>query len=97
MLLIAWEYAKLVLWFSSVSLFLLFLGPSYITGSACSSSLTALHQALHSIKQGECDMAIVAAAKVSLSPAYDKQFQKLGMLSNDGRCASFDEKGTVSL
>ncbi|XP_053376816.1 fatty acid synthase-like [Mercenaria mercenaria] len=68
-------------------------GPSYTIDSACSSSLLALDQALYNIRSGLCDAAIVGGAHLCLNPAVAIQFMKLGMLSPEGMCKSFDTEG----
>ena len=68
-------------------------GPSYAIDTACSSSLLALDQALHAIRGGQCDAAVVGGCSLCLKPSTTLQFQKLGMLSPDGACKSFDESG----
>ena len=42
-------------------------GPSLVVDTACSSSLTALHTACNSIRCGDCDGALVAAADLIIS------------------------------
>ena len=74
---------------------LLFTGPSYAVDTACSSSLLALDHALHSIRAGHCDSALVGGANLTLKPAVAAQFLKLGMLSPDGMCKSFDAEGRL--
>ncbi|WAR25075.1 FAS-like protein [Mya arenaria] len=69
-----------------------FKGPSYAVDTACSSSLLALDHALHSIRSGLCDAAVVGGSHLCLKPAIAVQFMKLGMLSPDGMCKSFDAK-----
>ncbi|KAL4239386.1 hypothetical protein ACF0H5_000203 [Mactra antiquata] len=76
-----------------LSFFFDFKGPSYTIDTACSSSLLALDQALHSIRSGQCDAAVVGGANLCLKPAVAVQFMKLGMLSPDGMCKSFDAEG----
>jgi len=76
---------------------LLFTGPSYAVDTACSSSLLALDHALHSIRAGHCDSALVGGANLTLKPAVAAQFLKLGMLSPDGMCKSFDAEGRLAL
>jgi len=68
-------------------------GPSYATDTACSSSLLALDQALHAIRSGQCEAAIVGGTSLCLKPHTTLQFQRLGMLSPGGACRSFDASG----
>ncbi|XP_029176907.1 fatty acid synthase-like [Nylanderia fulva] len=65
-------------------------GPSYAIDTACSSSLVALHQAVLAIRTGECDSAIVGGMSLLLDPANALHFHQLNMLSNDGKCKTFD-------
>ncbi|WAR19700.1 FAS-like protein [Mya arenaria] len=76
-----------------LSFFFDFKGPSYAVDTACSSSLLALDHALYSIRSGLCDAAVVGGSNLCLKPAMAVQFMKLGMLSPDGMCKSFDAKG----
>ncbi|XP_070161148.1 fatty acid synthase-like [Polyergus mexicanus] len=66
-------------------------GPSYTIDSACSSCLFAMERAFRSIRSGECDAAIVGGANLCLNPLMSLQFTRLGVLSPDGVCRSFDE------
>lgn len=68
-------------------------GPSIALDTACSSSLLALHNAYQAIRSGECPAAIVGGINVLLKPNTSLQFMKLGMLSPEGACKSFDEAG----
>lgn len=70
-------------------------GPSYAVDTACSSSLLALDHALHALRSGLCDAAIVGGCSVCLRPSTAMQFQKLGMLAPDGACKSFDSSGMI--
>ncbi|XP_050677552.1 fatty acid synthase-like [Leptidea sinapis] len=65
-------------------------GPSYTVDSACSSSLYALEHAFRSIRDGHCDAAIVGGSNLCLHPYVSLQFSRLGVLSLDGKCKSFD-------
>ncbi|KAJ8712849.1 hypothetical protein PYW08_008153 [Mythimna loreyi] len=65
-------------------------GPSYTVDSACSSSLYALEHAFRAIRDGHCDSAIVGGSNLCLHPYVSLQFSRLGVLSPDGRCKSFD-------
>jgi len=65
-------------------------GPSFIVDTACSSSIVALHTACTSLREGECDMAIVGGVNLILSPETMMTFSQARMLSPDGRCKTFD-------
>ncbi|CAK1541813.1 unnamed protein product [Leptosia nina] len=65
-------------------------GPSYTVDSACSSSLYAMEHAFRAIRDGHCDAAIVGGSNLCLHPYVSLQFSRLGVLSPDGRCKSFD-------
>ena len=67
-----------------------FRGPSVPIDTACSSSLIAIHQAVESIKSGDCEVAIAGGVNVLASPMLFITFGKAGMLSKDGRCKTFD-------
>ena len=67
-------------------------GPSAPLDTACSSSLVATHRALESMHVGSCDMAIVGGVQAMCSPAAYIAFGQAGMLSDDGKCKTFDEK-----
>lgn len=65
-------------------------GPAEVIDTACSSSLVALHHAVQSLRQKECDFAIVGAVNLMLSPEAHICFSRAGMLSRTGRCNTFD-------
>jgi acyl transferase domain-containing protein/predicted naringenin-chalcone synthase/NADPH:quinone reductase-like Zn-dependent oxidoreductase/NAD(P)-dependent dehydrogenase (short-subunit alcohol dehydrogenase family) len=65
-------------------------GPSMAIDTACSSSLVALHLATNAIHLGECDAAVVGGVNLMLHPATSVGFSKLGVLSPDGKCHTFD-------
>ncbi|KAA1246068.1 SDR family NAD(P)-dependent oxidoreductase [Aquimarina sp. RZ0] len=67
-------------------------GPSEPVDTACSSSLIAIHRAVEHIEQGHCDMAIAGGVNALLSPELTLSFSQAGMLSEDGRCKTFDQK-----
>ncbi|KAL6094787.1 fasn [Pungitius sinensis] len=76
-----------------LSYFFDFSGPSTAIDTACSSSLLALENAFHAIRQGHCDAALVGGVNLLLKPNTSVQFMKLGMLSPEGTCKSFDSSG----
>ncbi|KAL0179250.1 hypothetical protein M9458_024692, partial [Cirrhinus mrigala] len=65
-------------------------GPSTAIDTACSSSLLALENAFNAIRHGQCDAALVGGVNLLLKPNTSVQFMKLGMLSPEGTCKSFD-------
>lgn len=67
-------------------------GPSLAVDTACSSSSTALHLALRSLDDGECDAAIVCGANMILTPYLTKGFKRARLLAKDGIVKCFDEK-----
>ena len=69
-----------------------FKGPSISLDTACSSSLVAITEGVRSLRNGECDIAIVGGVNVILDPKVNDGLYKANMLSRDGRCFSFDER-----
>jgi len=67
-------------------------GPSWAVDTACSSSLVAVHQAVQSLRSGECDLALAGGVSIIFTPDWTVAFQKAGMLANDGRCKTFDSR-----
>ncbi|XP_050353710.1 fatty acid synthase-like [Nymphalis io] len=65
-------------------------GPSYTIDSGCSGTLYALDQAFKAIHEGICDTAIVGGSNLCLHPYVSLHFFRLGALSADGRCKTFD-------
>ncbi|GAA6617367.1 SDR family NAD(P)-dependent oxidoreductase [Scytonema sp. NUACC26] len=75
-----------------ISYFFNFHGPSVAVDTACSSSLVAIHQAINALKENECEMVLVGGVNVLCTPTYYISFSKLGMLSPQGQCKTFDAK-----
>lgn len=71
-------------------------GPSTAIDTACSSSLLALENAFNAIRHGQCDAALVGGVNLLLKPNTSVQFMKLGMLSPEGTCKSFDASGEIT-
>ncbi|MGP8297707.1 type I polyketide synthase [Streptomyces inhibens] len=73
-----------------LSYFLGAQGPSMAVDTACSSSLVAAHLAVRALRSGESDLAIAAGVNLMLAPGTTVSLAKLGALSPDGRCKTFD-------
>ncbi|VWD01686.1 SDR family NAD(P)-dependent oxidoreductase [Burkholderia lata] len=73
-----------------IAYFLNLEGPTVAVDTACSSSLVALHLACQSIRGGDCDMAVAGGIALMVTPQMHIWNSKSGMLSQLGRCASFD-------
>ncbi|MEU4781489.1 amino acid adenylation domain-containing protein [Micromonospora sp. NPDC023633] len=73
-------------------------GPSVSVGTACSTSLVAVHMARQSLLAGECDLAL--AGGVSVFPAQRQGYlhHDGGIFSPDGHCRPFDAdaRGTIA-
>ena len=65
-------------------------GPAMVCNTACSSSLSALNCAVNSLKNGQCDMAVVGGVNLMLSPLGFVGLSQFNALSSDGRCKTFD-------
>ncbi|MEU1329464.1 SDR family NAD(P)-dependent oxidoreductase [Streptomyces sp. NPDC005865] len=66
-----------------------FQGPSNAVDTACSSALTAVHQACEVLRTGRSPLAIAGGVNVLLSPAGFVGFSGASMLSPTGRCRPF--------
>lgn len=66
-------------------------GPSITIDTACSSSLVAVDAAVMNLRAGTCDVALAGGVNLILSPKPYLMTCQAGMLSIDGRCATFDE------
>ncbi|WP_328726404.1 polyketide synthase [Streptomyces sp. NBC_00259] len=73
-----------------VSFFLDLHGPSMTIDTLCSSSLVALHTAVRSIRDGECEQAIVAGVHLAMSPQYFQLGARLRSFSPTHALRPFD-------
>jgi hypothetical protein len=72
-------------------------GPSYVVDTACSSSMFAIEHAYRAMREGLCDSAIVGGCSLCLHPYVSLNFFRLGILSHQGACRSFDKDGMYLL
>ncbi|KAI9689893.1 MAG: Type I Iterative PKS [Bathelium mastoideum] len=69
-------------------------GPSMTIDTGCSGSLVALHQACQSLRMRESNMALVGGTNLILAPDAMVPMSLLGILNPDGRCYTFDTRGS---
>lgn len=72
-------------------------GPALNVYTACSTSLVAVCQAVQSLQNFQCDMALAGGVSISFPQHRGYQFQEGGITSPDGHCRAFDVNaaGTV--
>jgi acyl transferase domain-containing protein/acyl carrier protein len=76
-----------------VSYFCNFHGPSVTLDTMCSSSLTAIHSACQSIRNGGCELAIAGGVNVSIHPNKYLILAQGKFVSSKGCCESFGKGG----
>ncbi|MET9296823.1 SDR family NAD(P)-dependent oxidoreductase [Streptomyces sp. NPDC003077] len=64
-------------------------GPSLAVDTACSSALTAVHEACERIRSGGSRLALAGGINILLSPYAYAGFSAASMLSPTGRCRAF--------
>lgn len=65
-------------------------GPAVAIDTACSSSLVAVHQAVTSLRAGECEVALAGGVNLLQSELTTEALARMGALSPDGHCRPFD-------
>ncbi|MED0939953.1 amino acid adenylation domain-containing protein [Bacillus mobilis] len=76
-----------------ISYFFNFHGPSIALDTMCSSSLTTIHLACESIRNGESDMAIAGGVNLTIHPNKHIFLSQTKFASTEGLCRSFGEGG----
>ncbi len=72
-------------------------GPSMAVGTACSTSLVAVHLACQSLLSGESDMALAGGVRVVAPQKEGYLPLQGGVYSPDGHCRAFDHKAGGTL
>ncbi|MCP5105574.1 MAG: acyltransferase domain-containing protein [bacterium] len=73
-------------------------GPAFTLNTACSTSLVAIHTAVQSLLNGECEIALAGGVSVTLPLNRGHVYLEGMVLSPDGHCRAFDDgaRGTVN-
>ncbi|WP_026884685.1 type I polyketide synthase [Clostridium akagii] len=70
-----------------------FKGPAIVIDTACSSSLVALHLACQSIKNDQCETALVGGVNIKILPKIDDEnLVNIGNASSDYKIKTFDNE-----
>ncbi|XHG07169.1 hypothetical protein AWENTII_010330 [Aspergillus wentii] len=67
-----------------------FCGPSMTIQTACSASLTSLHEACQGLRSGQCSAAIVAGSNLIWTPTMTGAMHQNTVLSPSGKSKTFD-------
>ncbi|WPU91008.1 amino acid adenylation domain-containing protein [Mucilaginibacter sabulilitoris] len=69
-------------------------GPAVAVYSACSTSLLAIAQAVSSIRDGQCSVALAGAASITSPLKSGHLYEEGSIMSSDGHCRPFDALAT---
>jgi amino acid adenylation domain-containing protein len=69
-------------------------GPAISLYTACSTSLTAITEAVNSLRDYQTDVAVAGAASINVPINSGYIYNEGGMLSKDGHCRPFDAQST---
>lgn len=72
-------------------------GPSVAIQTACSTSLVAIHFAIQSLLSGESDMVLAGGVTIEVPHRHGYLYREGEVLTPDGRCCSFDARGTGTI
>jgi phthiocerol/phenolphthiocerol synthesis type-I polyketide synthase E len=72
-------------------------GPSLHLGTACSTSLVAVHLACRALQAGDCELALAGGASITVPQQIGYLYEEQGTTSPDGHCRAFAAaaQGTV--
>ena len=65
-------------------------GPAVAVDTSCSSSLAAIHNAVQSLRLGECDVALAGGVQVIGTLRSFVALSEMSLMAADGRCKAFD-------
>ncbi len=69
-------------------------GPAVAVYAACSTSLLAIAQAVNSIRDGQCDVALAGAVSITSPIKSGHIYEEGSIMSRDGHCRPFDAEAT---
>jgi amino acid adenylation domain-containing protein len=69
-------------------------GPAVSVHAACSTSLVAIAQAVDSLRNNQCDIALAGGASITAPLNSGHLYQEGAMFSRDGHCRPFDANAT---
>ncbi|KAI1772924.1 hypothetical protein F4818DRAFT_443807 [Hypoxylon cercidicola] len=67
-----------------------FRGPCFVIKTACSASMFALHTAVRSVQNRDCNAAVVSGTNLNMTPITTASMTQEGIMSPEGSCKTFD-------